>query len=239
MLIFPAIALLEGRCVRLRQGRFDEATVYSDDPLGVAQYFAEQGAEALHVVDLDGARLGKAKNLDWIYRIREAVSIPLQVGGGIRTYALARRLLSAGIERIVLGTAAAEDPRLLVRLLESHAIDRAAAALDLRGDRLAVKGWESESARNPDELLDTLKTVGVRWVVCTDVTRDGLLIGPGLKLARRVIREGFLVILAGGVATVDDVIRIRETGAAGCIIGSALYGGLLSLPDAIEAARAV
>ncbi len=239
MLIFPAIALLEGRCVRLRQGRFDEATVYSDDPLGVAQYFAEQGAEALHVIDLDGARLGKAKNLDWIYRIREAVSIPLQVGGGIRTYTLARRLLSAGIERIVLGTAAAEDPRLLVRLLESHAIDRAAAALDLRGDRLAIQGWESESARNPDEVLDTLKTVGVRWVVCTDVTRDGLLIGPDLELARRIIGEGFLVMLGGGVATVDDVIRIRETGAAGCIIGSALYGGLLSLPDAIEAARAV
>lgn len=239
MLIFPAIALLEGRCVRLRQGRFDEATVYSDDPVAVAQFFAEQGAEALHIIDLDGARSGKAENLDWIYRIRDAVSIPLQVGGGIRTFALARRLLSAGIDRIVLGTAAAEDPRLLVVLVESCSADQLAAALDLRGHRLAIQGWESESARDPDEVLDTLKTVGVRWVVCTDVTRDGLLIGPALKLARRIIREGFLVILAGGVATVDDVIRIRETGATGCIIGSALYGGLLSLSDAIEAARAV
>lgn len=239
MLIFPAIALLQGHCVRLRQGRFDEATVYSDDPVAVARFFADGGAEALHVIDLDGARQGKANNLDWVYRIREAVSIPLQVGGGIRTYALARRLYSAGIDRIVLGTAAAENPRLLVRLLASYATDRVAAALDLRGDRLAIQGWESESTRDPAEVLDTLKTVGVRWVVCTDVTRDGLLIGPGIELARRIIREGFLVILAGGVATVDDVIRIRETGTAGCIIGSALYGGLLSLSDAIEAARAV
>jgi len=239
VLIFPAIALSEGRCVRLRQGRFDEATVYSDDPVAVAQFFAEQGAQALHVIDLDGARSGKAKNLDWIYRIRDAVSIPLQVGGGVRTFALAKRLLSAGIERIVLGTAAAEDPRLLFKLVESCSTDQVAAALDLRGDRLAIQGWEAESARAPDEVLDTLKTVGVRWVVCTDVTRDGLLIGPGLELARWIIAQGFLVILAGGVATVDDVIRIRDTGVAGCIIGSALYGGLLSLPDAIEAAQAV
>jgi phosphoribosylformimino-5-aminoimidazole carboxamide ribotide isomerase len=239
VLILPAIALLEGRCVRLRQGRFDEATVYSDDPVAVAQFFAEQGAEALHIIDLDGACHGKAKHLDWILRIRESVSIPLQVGGGIRTYALARRLYSAGIDRIVLGTAAFEEPRLLVRLLERYAIDRIAAALDLRGDRLAIQGWASESTHEPDEVLDTLKTVGVRWVVCTDVTRDGLLIGPGVELARRIIGEGFLVMLGGGVATVDDVIRIRDTGAAGCIIGSALYGGLLSLPDAIEAASAV
>ncbi|MBI4512792.1 MAG: 1-(5-phosphoribosyl)-5-[(5-phosphoribosylamino)methylideneamino] imidazole-4-carboxamide isomerase [Gemmatimonadetes bacterium] len=238
MLILPAIDLLDGRCVRLRQGRFDDVTLYSDDPVAVARGFVEQGAEALHVVDLEGARLGKAKNLEWIYRIRKGVPVFLQVGGGIRTFALATRLLHGGIDRVVCATVAAEDPRLLARLLERYGPDYVAAGLDLREGRAVVRGWESESTRSLDDLLSDLRELGARWVVCTDVTRDGTQAGPGPDAAQRLVAEGFQVIVAGGIATLEHVARLRELGAAGCIIGSALYEGTLRLSDALECARA-
>lgn len=238
MLILPAIDLLDGRCVRLRQGRFDESTVYSDDPLGVARAFVEMGAEALHVVDLDGARLGRPANLEWIYRIREAVPVPIQVGGGIRASALAHRLFTAGVDRIVVGTAAVEDPRLLSKLLKDFDSDRVAASLDIADGQLAIEGWESRSDRSLGDVLGDLRELGVRWVMCTDVTRDGVLMGPGLEAARRIIDSGFDVIIAGGVTTPEDIARIRASGAAGCIIGSALYTGRLSLREALETARA-
>ncbi|MGD2215109.1 MAG: 1-(5-phosphoribosyl)-5-[(5-phosphoribosylamino)methylideneamino] imidazole-4-carboxamide isomerase [Gemmatimonadales bacterium] len=239
MLIYPAIDLLEGRCVLLRQGRFDEAIVHSDDPVSVARGWVDRGAEALHVVDLDGARLGKAKNLEAIYRIRERVEVRIQVGGGVRTFSLANRLLEAGIDRIVLGTAAVEEPRLLYKLLEHFGPDQVAAGLDLRDGRLVIQGRDMEATPHLEEVLTNLDTIGLRWLVCTDVMRDGTLIGPSLDLARRMISAGFLVIVGGGVATVDDVMTIRRTGAAGCIIGTALYGGMLLLPEAIEAGRAI
>jgi phosphoribosylformimino-5-aminoimidazole carboxamide ribotide isomerase len=239
MLIYPAIDLLDGRCVRLRQGRFDEAIVHSDDPLSVARGWVDQGAEALHIVDLDGARLGKAKNLEWIYRIRERVQARIQVGGGVRTFSVANRLLEAGIDRIVLGTAAVEEPRLIYKLLEHFGPDQVAAALDLRDERLVVQGRGVEATPHLEDVLTNLSTIGLRWIVCTDVMRDGTLIGPSLDLARRMISEGFLVIIGGGVATADDVVTIRRTGAVGCIVGTALYGGMLLLAEAIEAGRAI
>ncbi len=137
-----------------------------------------------------------------------------------------------------MGTAAAEDPKLLDKLLDKYSPDRVAAAIDLRDDRLAVRGWRSEAQRDVKEVLDDLDEMGLRWIACTDVNRDGILVGPSHELVQRISARGFLVIIAGGVATVDDVARVRDSGAAGCIIGSALYSGLLSLPDAIEAGRA-
>ncbi len=239
MVIYPAIDLLDGRCVLLRQGRFDDAIVHSDDPLSVARGWVEQGAEALHIVDLDGARLGKAKNLESIYRIRDRVQARIQVGGGVRTFSVANRLLDAGIDRIVLGTAAVEEPRLVYKLLEHFGPDQVAAALDLRGEQLLIQGRGVEATQRLDAILTNLSTIGLRWLVCTDVMRDGTLIGPNFDLARRMISEGFLVVLAGGVGTADDVSMIRRTGAAGCVIGTALYGGMLALPEAIEAGRAI
>lgn len=239
MLIYPAIELLDGRCVLLRQGRFDEAVVHSDDPLAVARGWVDQGAEALHIVDLDGARLGKPKNLECIFRIRERVQARIQVGGGVRTFSVANRLLEAGIDRIVLGTAAAEEPRLIYKLLEHFGPDQVAAALDLRNERLLTQGRSVEATSQLEDVLTNLSTIGLRWIVCTDVMRDGTLIGPSLDLARRMISEGFLVIIGGGVATADDVVTIRRTGAAGCVVGTALYGGMLLLRDAVEASRAI
>lgn len=238
MLILPAIDLLEGRCVRLRQGRFDEPTVYSDDPAAVARGFVAQGADALHVVDLDGARSGKPRNLDWVLAIRGAVPAFLQVGGGLRTLALGARLLEAGVDRVVCGTAAADDPRLVAKLVARFGPDDVAAAVDLRDGKVAIRGWESESEKPLDEVLGDLRAASARWIVCTDVTRDGMLAGPSLEGVRRIAAEGFQVIAAGGVAAPEHIIRLRELGAAGCIIGSALYEGALTLADALESARA-
>lgn len=224
--------------MRLTQGRFDDATVYSDDPTSTARSFVEEGAEALHLVDLDGARFGEARNLDSIIEIRESVGVPIQVGGGIRTSSAATRLYEAGIDRIILGTAASESPALLRELLDSYDPRRVAAAIDVRDGRVAIEGWETESARALDDVIDDIKGQGVGWVVCTDVRRDGVLTGPSDSLARRMVSKGFEVIVAGGIARVQDVVRMRDVGAAGCIIGRALYTGSISLSEALEAARA-
>jgi len=238
MLILPAIDLLQGRCVRLRQGRFDEATIYSDEPDAVARTFVAEGADALHVVDLEGARDGKPRNLDWIMRIRRAVPVTLQVGGGVRTMAVADKLLKAGVDRVVLGTIAAERPRLLRKVLKRLPVDRVAVSVDVRDGRLAIRGWTEESRRSVEDVLGTLREFGLRNLVCTDVNRDGILGGPSFDLTRQMIAAGFEVTVAGGVATAKDVRRVKESGAAGCIIGSALYTQMLSLRKALEAARA-
>lgn len=238
MLILPAIDLLEGRCVRLRQGRFDEPTVYSDDPAAVARTFVAQGAEALHVVDLEGARSGKARNLASVLAIREAVQAFLQVGGGIRTFALGARLLEAGVDRVVCGTAAADDPRLVAKLIGRYGPETVAAAVDLREGKVAIRGWEAQSEKDLVEVLRDLRAAAARWIVCTDVTRDGMLAGPSLDIVRRIVQEGFQVIAAGGVAAPEHIVRLREAGAAGCVIGSALYEGALTLAAALESARA-
>lgn len=239
MLILPALDLRDGHVVRLHRGRFDRATVYSDDPLAVARGWAEGGARALHVVDLDGARGGRAANLDPIHRIRaDLPDLFLQVGGGLRAFASSARMLDAGVNRVVFGTSAVEDPRLLARLLERYGADRVSAALDIRAGRLGIRGWEDASDRTPDEVFARLKELGIRWTVCTDILRDGTLDGPGLDLVGRLLSMGFQVVAAGGVTTVEDVVALREAGAAGCIIGRALYDGVLALEDALAAADA-
>ncbi|MGH7546515.1 MAG: HisA/HisF-related TIM barrel protein, partial [Gemmatimonadota bacterium] len=206
MLILPAIDLLDGRCVRLRQGRFDEPTVYSDDPTAVARSFVAQGAQAIHVVDLDGARSGKPRNLDSVLAIREAVRVLLQAGGGVRTLALGARCLEAGVDRVVCGTAAADDPRLVAKLVRRYGADRVAAGVDVREGKVAIRGWESESERTLDEVLRDLRSASARWIVCTDVTRDGMLAGPSLEGVRRIAAEGFQVIAAGGVAAPEHIV---------------------------------
>lgn len=236
MLILPAIDLLDGRCVRLARGSFEHVTVYSDDPPGQAADFAAGGARALHVVDLEGARTGRPAHPTEIRRIRAAFPGRLQLGGGIRTEDEIARYLELGVDRVVLGTAAVGRPEWLAGTVERFGADRIAAAVDLRGRRVMVDGWLRDAARGPDEVLAQVRGAGVRTVVFTDTERDGMLGSADAGRAGEFVCAGFETIVAGGVTRAEDIRRLAAAGAAGAIIGSALYEGRLTVAGAIAAA---
>ncbi len=235
MLIYPAIDLLDGHCVRLLRGSYTEVTEFSRDPVSVARGFVAAGAEALHVVDLDGAREGRPVNSEAILRIREACAVPLHVGGGLRRAADLALYLQAGVERVILGTTAATNPELLAAMVQKYGANSLLAAVDLRDGKVVVEGWQQETEKDIDAFLTALGSQGVTNVIYTDTTRDGALVGPDLVGAQRVISLGFRTIVAGGVSTLKDIRSLRSIGAAGSVVGSALYRSKMRLRDAIEA----
>lgn len=238
MIIIPAVDLLGGRCVRLTQGRYDAQTVYADDPAAVAREWARQGAERIHVVDLDGARDGRPVNIEAVRAICAAVSVPVQMGGGIRSLADLETVFSAGVRWAILGTKAIRDEDFLDAVLARYP-DRILISLDVREGRLAVSGWLDTAGPPLDEFAARLARAGVRQVVVTDISRDGTLGGVNAGLVAEVAAHGLAVIAAGGVSSVDDVLRLRALGpgVAGAVVGKALYTGKLSLAAAIEAGR--
>lgn len=236
MLIWPAVDLLDGRCVRLYQGRYDEVTEFSRDPVEVAAVFVEEGARALHVVDLDGAREGAPQNAGVVREIRRRVDVPLQVGGGLRSGDDVARYLDSGVDRVILGTGAARRPDWVAGLVERHGTDAVAAGVDVREGEVVVEGWTEGSGTSREELLDRLADAGVETVVYTDTVRDGTLTRPDVDGARQVVDRGFRTLVAGGISRVEDVRALRDAGAAGAVIGSALYHGSLTLADARAAA---
>lgn len=236
MLIFPAIDLLDGRCVRLAQGSFERVTVYSDDPAARAREFADDGAVALHVVDLEGARSGRPAHLDLVRRIRGAFSGTLQLGGGVRTDADIEICLELGVDRVLLGTSAVGRPGWLTDALRRYGSDRLAAAVDLRGSRVMVDGWQRQATAELTDILERLEAAGVRTIVFTDTERDGMLGSADVARARDFVEAGFETIVAGGVSSSDDIRRLVDAGAAGAIVGSALYEGRLTVRRAMAAA---
>jgi phosphoribosylformimino-5-aminoimidazole carboxamide ribotide isomerase len=239
MTIFPAIDLRGGRCVRLRQGAFDQETVYGDDPVAVARGFEKAGARWIHLVDLDGARAGHPVQADLVAAICGAVGIPVQVGGGLRDAAAVEAVLSAGAARAVVGTVAVQDPELARRLCRAHP-DRIAIGLDARDGRLRVAGWIEGSDLGPAGLAARAAEIGAAAVIYTDIGRDGTEIGPDLDGTRTVARAaGVPVIASGGIGTLDHVravAALAADGVAGVIIGRALYTGAVRLADALAAA---
>lgn len=237
MIVYPAIDLLGGACVRLLRGDYGEATRFSDDPLAVARGFAAAGARWLHVVDLDGARDGAPAHAGLVREIAAATGLPVQVGGGIRTRDDAASYLDAGVRRVMLGTAAARDPDLLSGAVARWGAERVAAAVDVRDGRVVVEGWLADAGLAPEALLGRLRAAGIEIVLYTDTTRDGTLGSANVAGARALVAEGFRVVAAGGVASTADVRALRDAGAAGCVIGSALYRGALRLEDALACAE--
>jgi phosphoribosylformimino-5-aminoimidazole carboxamide ribotide isomerase len=235
MEILPAIDLRGGNCVRLVQGRYDRETVFSDDPAAMAKRWEAEGAQRLHVVDLDGARDGEPKNLDAVTAIVRAVKIPVQLGGGIRTPEIARRALDLGVQRVIIGTAAL-DPEVAKTIIEDLG-ESVVAGIDTRRGRVAARGWLDDTEVSAIELGRRLAAAGVRWIVFTDIMHDGMLVGPNLPALREMV-EGVdaSIIASGGITTVEDVRAVRDAGAAGAIIGTALYTGRLDLKDVLEAA---
>jgi phosphoribosylformimino-5-aminoimidazole carboxamide ribotide isomerase len=237
MIVYPAIDIRGGRCVRLVEGDFDRETAFDADPADAARRWHSAGAEWLHVVDLDGAVQGEPVNSDAIRRIRQAVSIPIQLGGGLRSEEHISAAFDLGIDRVILGTAALRTPDLVARIAARWS-DRLAVGLDARDGRLAAAGWLDQTDATVEEVASRLRQTGVHAFIFTDIRRDGTLTGPNLPaLSTLVSLLGRGVIASGGIGTIEDVTNVALTGADGVIIGRALYDGRLDLAAAISATR--
>ena len=236
-MILPAVDIRGGRCVRLLQGRLDAETVYYDRPADAALRWAEQGAELIHVVDLDGAFAGRPENFDAVAAVVREVDVPVEVGGGVRTDATVGRYVDLGVERVVVGSRAFRDPGWLVGLCERFA-GRIVAGVDARDGRVAVEGWAEVSEVDALDFARQLDGLGLRAIAFTDVATDGMMAGPNFQaMAEMASAVTTGVIASGGVTTVSDVTQLATTGVAGCIIGRSLYEGSLTLRDALAASR--
>jgi len=235
MEVIPAIDLKSGLCVRLYQGDYQQETVFSDDPLSVALAWQEQGAPRLHLVDLDGAAGGVPVNLDVITSIIQNLTIPVQVGGGIRDMATAESLFAAGAARVVIGTAAVEEPSLVEDLCRKHGSQRVIVAVDAKNGLVAIKGWLETTGVNAQDLVERMALLGVRRILYTDISRDGTLTEPNFEANADLVRTTDMAVLAsGGIATLDHIRQLVDTGAEGAILGQALYTEAFSLREAIE-----
>ena len=237
MVIFPAIDILGGKAVRLLKGNYEKVTVYSDDPYSVARTFVSKGCKAIHIVDLDGAREGSAVNMAIVRTIAQIPDILSEIGGGIRKLDTVYRYLDAGISRVILGTAALENPAFLKEAVGRFG-KRIAVGVDMKDGKVAVKGWLETSKKDGLEFLRELEDMGVRSAIVTDISRDGAMRGTNLELYKTIASCCKLDITAsGGVSSLDDVKALKETGVYGAIIGKAYYTGAIMLEDALEVSR--
>jgi phosphoribosylformimino-5-aminoimidazole carboxamide ribotide isomerase len=235
MLVIPAIDLKDGRCVRLLQGKKDAVTTYSNDPASMARTWESSGAKLLHIVDLDGAFSGSQKNFDAVVKIRKAVKIPLQVGGGIRNLGNVLNLFSAGIDRIIIGTAAIEDPEFLTYLCSTYA-GRVLIGIDAKKGMVAIKGWEEVTSFTARDLAKRLEMAGAAGIIYTDISRDGMMTGPNIEATREMVENVTIpVIASGGVSNIEDIKNLRKIKDLwGVITGKAIYSGSLNLKEAIK-----
>ncbi len=237
MILFPAIDLFEGKAARLFKGDYAQMTVYSDHPEEIAKDFTACGATHVHLVDLEGARSGETPNLETVLKIRESTGLFCEIGGGIRSMEIADRYLDAGLDRVILGTAAVQDRALLKSAVDRYG-ERIAVGADIRDGFLAVKGWTESSSITAERFFREMKETGVRTVICTDIAKDGVLQGTNLELYRDLSRRFDLDIVAsGGVSGMEDIRKLAEMGLYGAIIGKALYTGDVDLAKAVEAAE--
>lgn len=232
--IIPAIDIKDGRCVRLYQGDYERMTVFANDPVAMAQHWAALGAERLHVVDLDGAKVGRPSNAQIVFAIVRSVGIPVQLGGGLRDRPSVDAALNLGVDRVILGTAAIMSPELIGELVATYG-ERVAVAVDARMGWVAGHGWQETSQIQATELVKRMGDAGVRQVIYTDIIRDGTLQGPNVEaLADLVALAGPSIVASGGVSSIDDLVRLAEAGACGAIVGQALYTNVIDLPMALQ-----
>jgi phosphoribosylformimino-5-aminoimidazole carboxamide ribotide isomerase len=234
MLILPAIDLRNGKCVNLVQGRAEDETVFSDDPVGMAERWEAEGAEYLHLVDLDGAFEGSSANLHIVKKIVEAVNIPVQLGGGIRTMERLDAVLALGVARAILGTAALKDPELVETACEKYG-ERIAVGIDAKDGMVATEGWLTVSQKSAVEFAREMEIRGIQTIVYTDIKSDGMLKGPNVEATQAIVDAvNSDVIGSGGVTSIADLKALKSVGASGAIIGRALYTGALELETALR-----
>ncbi len=237
MLIFPAIDLYDGCAVRLYQGDYKQMTVYSKEPHKVAKAFAHDGAEWIHVVDLEGAKDGTTPNLATVSRIVAESGLQCEVGGGIRCLQTIQAYLEVGVARVILGTAAVTDPDFLQQAVQTYG-ERIAVGVDLRGGKVAIKGWTQTSDLSADEFCGRLQSLGVKTVICTDISKDGAMRGANHALYRALCSKFSMQFIAsGGVSSLADIRALKAQNLYGAIVGKAYYTGAISLPEAIEEAK--
>jgi phosphoribosylformimino-5-aminoimidazole carboxamide ribotide isomerase len=237
MQIIPAIDIKDGRCVRLYQGKYEEVTVFDHDPVAVARRWEQLGAQRIHVVDLDGAKAGRPVNAQIVFAIMRAVNVPVQLGGGLRDQGAVDAALSLGVDRAILGTSAVRDPQLIARLVQRYG-ERVIVGVDARDSMVAAQGWTETSHVRADELVRRMGHMGVQTIIYTDISRDGTLEGPNVAGVFDLVQlHGPEIIASGGVGQIDDLVALAHTGAAGVIVGKALYTGAIDLSQALGALK--
>ena len=237
MNLFPAIDIVNGCAVRLYKGDYDQMTVYSNDPTEIVRDFESCGAKFLHLVDLEGAKDGTTPNFDTVKKIRDCTDMFIEIGGGIRSMQTVKKYLDAGIDRVILGTAAVNDEDFLKKAVVTYR-DKIAVGVDIKDGFVAIKGWIEKSNVTCNEFFKRLSEIGVKTVICTDVSKDGAMQGTNRQLYRDLSQEFSMDIVAsGGVSSIDDIIALRTLDLYAAIVGKAYYLGAIDLKTAIEVAK--
>ncbi|MEG0833869.1 MAG: 1-(5-phosphoribosyl)-5-[(5-phosphoribosylamino)methylideneamino]imidazole-4-carboxamide isomerase [Christensenellaceae bacterium] len=237
MKIYPAIDIKNGKCVRLLQGEMGKSTEYGD-PVEMAKRWEKAGANYIHVVDLDAAFSGEFVNKEIIKQLVQSIKIPVQMGGGVRTKEdIMVRLDEVGISRVILGTVAVEDPEI-VKWAVSRYKDRIAVGIDAKEGKVAIKGWADATDIDPVDLAIQMHKLGVANIIYTDIAKDGMMEGPNIEKTELIVKKTWVNLIAsGGVSSIEDIKRVKGTGACGCIVGKALYAGTMTLEEALQAAK--
>ena len=237
MNIFPAIDLYERKAVRLFKGDYAEMTVYSDNPIEIARDFEAKGAKFIHIVDLEGAKNGETPNFDTVKEIAQNTGLFCEIGGGIRSLDTVEKYLSAGLDRVILGTAAVNDEVFLRNAVNKYG-DKIAVGVDIKDGFVAVKGWTEKSEYSCFDFCEKMREIGVKTLICTDISRDGAMKGTNRQLYRELSEKFDMNITAsGGVSSIDDIKALRQLDLYGAIIGKAYYLGAIDLKEALEAAK--
>jgi len=238
MILYPAIDLFEGCAVRLKKGDYAQKTIYSEDPVSIALDFKACGAGQIHIVDLEGAKSGLTPNLELICKIKEKSGLFVEVGGGIRTKETIRTYLDAGIDRVILGTKAVADPAFTEEMASVYG-DKIAVGIDIKDGSVAVKGWLEDSGIKAFDFMRRMSEIHVGTIICTDISRDGMMQGPNHDLYRKLAKEfpAIRLIASGGVSSMEDLLRLNELGIHGAIVGKAYYEKAVDLKAAIEAVK--
>jgi phosphoribosylformimino-5-aminoimidazole carboxamide ribotide isomerase len=237
MIIFPAIDLRDGKCVRLYQGKFEESEVVGEDPLSVALSFKENGAEYIHMVDLDGALNGEIKNLKTISEVVRTIGIPVELGGGIRDMKTIDMIIGVGVSRIILGTAALKNPDFVKEAVKKYG-EKIAVGIDAKNEKVAVNGWLDVSSVNYVDFAKEMEKIGVKTIIFTDISKDGTLQGPNLEQLSKIKNSvSCNIIASGGIKNIHDLKVINEMGIYGAITGKAIYSGNVNLKEAIEVCK--
>ncbi len=237
MLIFPAIDLFEGKAVRLFKGDYAQMTVYNENPMAVAADFKASGATHIHVVDLEGAKSGETPNIDTVTALSAIEGLFVEVGGGIRSMEVVERYLAAGVDRVILGTAAVKDEAFLREAVARYG-ERIAVGVDIKDGFVAIKGWTESSGLEAMAFCEKMQSIGVRTLICTDISKDGAMQGANHELYRALSqRFGVQIVASGGVSSIEDVKKLAAMGLYGAIVGKAYYTGAIQLCEAIEVAK--